>query len=256
MQSVKELLIIYEAFLQTGDPDFAWKPPKDEWQSIAFVTPKQSLNSAREAALSEDTMKFGCTKLPCYWVPKSVIFGLLRKTVMGKQQVMPKPVLTLLSFSFPLSCSDIGVDDLENEFILNNHSQLGNGCAGVFTMVLWSVSPKLIWRVDGMKGTQQIERNSDIGWHGFLELLKNPKSQLLLFCITASSRVLSSFLGASTPATISAYELPSHLGLAQFGAWSVEASADVFFPVFFSAAVPETMGRHLSHLPGDSLFTF
>lgn len=26
----------YEKFLETGDPEFAWKPPKDEWQSIAL----------------------------------------------------------------------------------------------------------------------------------------------------------------------------------------------------------------------------
>ncbi|KAF8399240.1 hypothetical protein HHK36_015105 [Tetracentron sinense] len=34
--------------------------------------------------------------------------------------VAPKPVLTLLSFSFPLASSDLGADILENEFILNN----------------------------------------------------------------------------------------------------------------------------------------
>uniref|UniRef100_A0A0D9Z655 4-coumarate--CoA ligase n=1 Tax=Oryza glumipatula TaxID=40148 RepID=A0A0D9Z655_9ORYZ len=28
--------IEYEEFLKTGDPEFAWKPPKDEWQSIAL----------------------------------------------------------------------------------------------------------------------------------------------------------------------------------------------------------------------------
>lgn len=28
--------IEYEDFLQTGDPEFAWKPPQDEWQSIAL----------------------------------------------------------------------------------------------------------------------------------------------------------------------------------------------------------------------------
>ncbi|KAL5983581.1 Acetate/butyrate--CoA ligase aae7, peroxisomal [Asimina triloba] len=28
--------IEYEEFLGTGDPEFAWKPPKDEWQSIAL----------------------------------------------------------------------------------------------------------------------------------------------------------------------------------------------------------------------------
>ncbi|KAK7363508.1 hypothetical protein VNO77_05652 [Canavalia gladiata] len=28
--------IEYEDFLQSGDPEYAWKPPKDEWQSIAL----------------------------------------------------------------------------------------------------------------------------------------------------------------------------------------------------------------------------
>ncbi|XP_019181069.1 PREDICTED: acetate/butyrate--CoA ligase AAE7, peroxisomal [Ipomoea nil] len=28
--------IEYEQFLETGDPDFAWKPPQDEWHSIAL----------------------------------------------------------------------------------------------------------------------------------------------------------------------------------------------------------------------------
>lgn len=28
--------IEYEKFLETGDPEFAWKPPEDEWQSIAL----------------------------------------------------------------------------------------------------------------------------------------------------------------------------------------------------------------------------
>ena len=28
--------IEYEDFLQSGDPEYAWKPPEDEWQSIAL----------------------------------------------------------------------------------------------------------------------------------------------------------------------------------------------------------------------------
>lgn len=28
--------IEYEMFLESGDPDFAWKPPEDEWHSIAL----------------------------------------------------------------------------------------------------------------------------------------------------------------------------------------------------------------------------
>lgn len=39
-------------------------------------------------------------------------------------QVMPKPVLTLLNFSLPLACSDLGADELENEFVLSKISLL------------------------------------------------------------------------------------------------------------------------------------
>lgn len=33
---------------------------------------------------------------------------------------MPKPVLMLLDLRFPIACSDLGADDLENEFIIRN----------------------------------------------------------------------------------------------------------------------------------------
>ncbi|KAJ0976344.1 hypothetical protein J5N97_018309 [Dioscorea zingiberensis] len=35
--AISEGAVYYKAFLQTGDPDFAWKPPKNEWQNIALV---------------------------------------------------------------------------------------------------------------------------------------------------------------------------------------------------------------------------
>ncbi|KAM0932361.1 putative gfo/Idh/MocA-like oxidoreductase, NAD(P)-binding domain superfamily [Dioscorea sansibarensis] len=41
--------------------------------------------------------------------------------------------------------------------------QLEGGCAGVYAMVVWSVAPKLMWRVDGTKGAVQIELNSEFG---------------------------------------------------------------------------------------------
>ncbi|KAG1338761.1 acetate/butyrate--CoA ligase AAE7, peroxisomal [Cocos nucifera] len=34
--AVRKGAIEYEKFLESGDPEFAWKPPKDEWQSIAL----------------------------------------------------------------------------------------------------------------------------------------------------------------------------------------------------------------------------
>lgn len=35
-------------------------------------------------------------------------------------QAVPKPVLTLLDLSFPLASSDLGAENLENEFIFSN----------------------------------------------------------------------------------------------------------------------------------------
>lgn len=35
-------------------------------------------------------------------------------------QSTPKPVLTLLDLSFPLASSDLGADNLENEFMMTN----------------------------------------------------------------------------------------------------------------------------------------
>ncbi|XP_038724784.1 uncharacterized protein YMR315W isoform X2 [Tripterygium wilfordii] len=46
--------------------------------------------------------------------------------------------------------------------------QLDNGCSGVFTMVVSSRSPKIYWRVVGLKGTLQIERGNQDGQHGYL----------------------------------------------------------------------------------------
>lgn len=34
--ALKNGAVEYENFLEAGDPEFAWKPPKDEWQSIAI----------------------------------------------------------------------------------------------------------------------------------------------------------------------------------------------------------------------------
>ncbi|XP_020692040.1 uncharacterized protein LOC110106459 [Dendrobium catenatum] len=48
--------------------------------------------------------------------------------------------------------------------------QLENGCAGVFVMAVSSPSPKIYWRVDGTKGTLQIERGIENGRHGYTVL--------------------------------------------------------------------------------------
>ncbi|CAN1263596.1 hypothetical protein LINPERPRIM_LOCUS11662 [Linum perenne] len=46
--------------------------------------------------------------------------------------------------------------------------QLENGCSGIFAMVVSSRSPKVVWRVVGLKGTLQIQRGSEDGRHGYL----------------------------------------------------------------------------------------
>ncbi|KAK7412853.1 hypothetical protein VNO78_04533 [Psophocarpus tetragonolobus] len=52
----------------------------------AFVTLKSGVDSSDEQLLAEDIVKFCRTKMPGYWVPKSVVFGPLPKTATGKTQ--------------------------------------------------------------------------------------------------------------------------------------------------------------------------
>lgn len=44
--------IEYENFLESGDPDFAWKPPEDEWQSIALGYTSGTTASPKGVVLS------------------------------------------------------------------------------------------------------------------------------------------------------------------------------------------------------------
>ncbi|KAK9161718.1 hypothetical protein Syun_008059 [Stephania yunnanensis] len=44
--------IEYEKFLELGDPDFAWKPPKDEWQSIALGYTSGTTSNPKGVVLS------------------------------------------------------------------------------------------------------------------------------------------------------------------------------------------------------------
>ncbi|XP_077215242.1 transducin family protein / WD-40 repeat family protein [Tasmannia lanceolata] len=58
-----------------------------------------------------------------YWIVglnATKLFCIVCKSPDLYPLVMPKPVLTLLSLSFPLASSDLGADDLENEFIMSN----------------------------------------------------------------------------------------------------------------------------------------
>ncbi|KAL1197376.1 hypothetical protein V5N11_011964 [Cardamine amara subsp. amara] len=55
-----------------------------------------------------------------------------------------------------------GPDNITSNF------QLENGCSGVFVMVVSSRSPKILWRVVGLKGTVQLERGVEGGRHGYM----------------------------------------------------------------------------------------
>ncbi|GAV69079.1 GFO_IDH_MocA domain-containing protein/GFO_IDH_MocA_C domain-containing protein [Cephalotus follicularis] len=52
--------------------------------------------------------------------------------------------------------------------IISSNFQLENGCSGVFAMVVSSKSPKIFWRVVGLKGTLHVERGNQDGRHGYL----------------------------------------------------------------------------------------
>uniref|UniRef100_A0A0D3H4K9 Gfo/Idh/MocA-like oxidoreductase N-terminal domain-containing protein n=1 Tax=Oryza barthii TaxID=65489 RepID=A0A0D3H4K9_9ORYZ len=55
--------------------------------------------------------------------------------------------------------------------------QLENGCAGVFVFAVNSRTPKILWRVDGTRGTVQIERGIASGKHGYQVLFTNENGQ-------------------------------------------------------------------------------
>ncbi|GKU85349.1 hypothetical protein SLEP1_g29 [Rubroshorea leprosula] len=62
--------------------------PDERWgeSPCAFVTLKPGVDKSDERRLAEDIMKFCRSKMPAYWVPKSVVFGPLPKTATGKIQ--------------------------------------------------------------------------------------------------------------------------------------------------------------------------
>lgn len=62
--------------------------PDDRWGETpcAFVTLKDEVKESDESKIADDIIKFCRAKMPAYWVPKSVVFGLLPKTATGKVQ--------------------------------------------------------------------------------------------------------------------------------------------------------------------------
>ncbi|XP_074292577.1 dehydrogenase FPY6 [Silene latifolia] len=51
---------------------------------------------------------------------------------------------------------------------ISSSYQLENGCPGIFVMSVSTRSPKIFWRVVGLKGTVQVERGNVDGQHGYL----------------------------------------------------------------------------------------
>ncbi|VFQ65125.1 unnamed protein product [Cuscuta campestris] len=62
--------------------------PDEQWgeSPCAFVTLKPEVKDSDYKRLASDIMSFSRSRMPKYWIPKSVVFGLLPKTATGKIQ--------------------------------------------------------------------------------------------------------------------------------------------------------------------------
>ncbi|EXB55742.1 Acetate/butyrate--CoA ligase AAE7 [Morus notabilis] len=81
---VENIMYLHPAILEVSvvaRPDERWGE-----SPCAFVTLKPNVDKSNEQHLAEDIMKFCRSKMPAYWVPKSVVFGPLPKTATGKIQ--------------------------------------------------------------------------------------------------------------------------------------------------------------------------
>ncbi|KAM0053667.1 putative acid--thiol ligase [Helianthus debilis subsp. tardiflorus] len=60
--------------------------PNERWgeSPCAFVTLKTEVDKSDEGKVAKDIMKFCRENMPGYWVPKSIVFGLLPKTATGE----------------------------------------------------------------------------------------------------------------------------------------------------------------------------
>ncbi|XP_057483001.1 uncharacterized protein YMR315W isoform X2 [Actinidia eriantha] len=88
--------------------------------------------------------------------------------------------------------------------------QLENGCSGVFVMVVSSKSPKILWRVVGLKGTLQIERGNKDGKHGYSVSLytSDGQSKCFFFPFSGVTEELKAFISDVSQANLkgSGYE--------------------------------------------------
>ncbi|CAI9106624.1 OLC1v1005823C2 [Oldenlandia corymbosa var. corymbosa] len=82
--------------------------------------------------------------------------------------------------------------------------QLENGCSGVFVMVVSSRTPKILWRVVGLKGTVQIERGNKDGKHGYtvIHYTADGKSQSFFHPFCGVNEELKTFLSDISQANL------------------------------------------------------
>ncbi|KAL6563971.1 hypothetical protein OROHE_005211 [Orobanche hederae] len=82
--------------------------------------------------------------------------------------------------------------------------QLENGSSGVFVMVVSSRSPKILWRVVGLKGTLQVERGSKDGKHGYMVILftADGQSKSWFYPFIGVTEELKTFLSDISMATL------------------------------------------------------
>ncbi|KAL2470483.1 NAD(P)-binding Rossmann-fold superfamily protein [Abeliophyllum distichum] len=88
--------------------------------------------------------------------------------------------------------------------IISSTIQLENGCSGVFVMVVSSRSPKVLWRVVGLKGTIQVERGNKKGVHGYSVTLftAGGQSNSWFYPFSGVTEELKTFLSDISRATL------------------------------------------------------
>ncbi|KAI4369534.1 hypothetical protein MLD38_017962 [Melastoma candidum] len=99
--------INYEKFLEMGDPDFAWKPPEDEWQSIALgYTSGTTALVPRGSDLSVDSTHVSLQWLVLYlgvgsplWNQYMPPAGICQGGILGNSQVWCHSLLLPLLLS-------------------------------------------------------------------------------------------------------------------------------------------------------------
>ncbi|KAK6930248.1 AMP-binding enzyme, C-terminal domain [Dillenia turbinata] len=67
--------IEYEKFLEMGDPEFAWKPPKDEWQSIALGYTSGTTSNPKGVVLHHRGAYLMALSNPIIWgMPEGAVY--------------------------------------------------------------------------------------------------------------------------------------------------------------------------------------